>query len=229
MEPIRVLFADDHSLMRAGIRSMLQTIPDVDVVGEARDGLEALELVATLHPQVLLTDIKMPRLDGLETTKRVSAEFPDVRVIILSTYGSEDFIRQAVKFGAVGYVSKDSSVADLESAIKSAVAGEKFVSPVVLKNMMKMISCDDIPTSASQFPATDPLTRRQRDILQEIVQGKTIKAIAIALDISPKTVESHRAQLMERLGIDNVPDLVRYAIKTGSAPPEERIFPVEES
>ena len=174
MEPIRVLFADDHSLMRAGIRSMLQTIPDLDVVGEARDGLEALELVATLHPHVLLTDIKMPRLDGLETTKRVAAEFPDVRVIILSTYGSADFIRQAVKFGAVGYVSKDSSVADLESAIKSAVAGEKFVSPVVLKNMMKMISCDEIQTSASQFQASYPLTRRQRDILQEIVQGKTI-------------------------------------------------------
>ena len=217
MEPIRLLVADDHALIRAGIRSLLQSIPDFEVVGEANDGCQALELVAKLRPHVLLTDIAMSNMNGLMVAERMTEEFPQVRVIIVSMHANEEFVGQAVRAGAAGYLLKDADAAELEFAIKAVVRGESYLTPAVSKQVM---------TSYMQLigegplPVAEPLTPRQREILRMVAQGTTTKGIAMALEISVKTVETHRAQIMERLNIHDIPGLVRYAMRTGLVPLE---------
>lgn len=218
MEPIRLVVADDHALIRAGIRSLLQSIPDFSVVGEASDGREALTLVESLRPNVLLTDIAMPNLNGLVVTQKVAAEFPEVRVIIVSMHDNEEFVGQAVRAGAAGYLLKDADANELESAIKAVVRGDSFLMPSVSKQIM--VSYMQLIGEQESLGA-DPLTPRQREILRMIAEGKTTKGIARTLEISVKTVETHRAQIMERLGIHDIPGLVRYAMRTGLIPPEK--------
>jgi len=218
MEPIRLVVADDHALIRAGIRSLLQSIPDFDVVGEASDGREALNLVAELRPNVLLTDIAMPNLNGLVVTQKVASEFPEVRVIIVSMHDNEEFVGQAVRAGAAGYLLKDADANELESAIKAVVRGDSFLMPSVSKQIM--VSYMQLIGEEEPL-GTNPLTPRQREILRMIAEGKTTKGIARTLEISVKTVETHRAQIMERLGIHDIPGLVRYAMRTGLIPPEK--------
>jgi DNA-binding NarL/FixJ family response regulator len=226
MEPIRLIVADDHALIRAGFRSLLQSIPSIEVVGEASDGREALELVAKLRPEVLLTDIAMPHMNGLVLAERVTKEFPEVRVIIVSMHANEEFVGQAVRAGAKGYLLKDADSAELQFAINSVVRGESYLTPAVSKQMM---------TSYMQLigegrsAATDPLTPRQREILRLIAEGQTTKGIARVLEISAKTVETHRAQIMERLDIHDIPGLVRHAMRNGLVPPEKSNVPPKDS
>lgn len=217
MDTIRLVVADDHSLVRAGFRSLLESVEEFEVVGEACDGLEALSLVAGQRPHVLLTDIAMPNLNGLELTERVVKEFPDVRVIIVSMHSTEEFVGQAVKTGAAGYLLKDADSAELQFAIKSVVRGENYLTPVVSKKVMASYM-QLIGKGAPQID--DPLTPRQKETLQLIAEGRSTKSIAQLLSISAKTVETHRAQIMERLGIHDIPGLVRYAMRTGLVPPE---------
>jgi DNA-binding NarL/FixJ family response regulator len=210
---IRVLLADDHHLVRSGIRALVERVKGVSVVAEAREGHEALRLVESTRPDVVLTDISMPGINGLTLTARLTAEWPQVRVVILSMHHSDAYVSEALRAGAAGYLLKDASVAELELALRSVMAGGKYLSPAVSKQMVEAFL-----TPAGDGPAAPArLTVRQREVLQAIAEGHGTKAIANILGISVKTVETHRADLMRRLDIHDVAGLVRYAIQTGIA------------
>ena len=211
MSPVRVLVADDHELVRAGFRSLLKTIAGVEVVAEAEDGLRALELVRMLQPDVILMDIAMSGLNGLEATSRIVKEYPQVRVIILSMHKSEEYVLQALRNGARGYLLKDASPSELELAIRTVSHGETYLTPAISRQVIDSY----VRRLAPGESPSELLTPRQREILQLIAEGLTTKAIADRLHVSVKTVETHRSQLMERLDIHDVPGLVRYAIRIG--------------
>ena len=216
MAPIRVLLADDHVLMRAGISALLQRIPDLTVVAEADDGRAALQLIAMHHPNIAMLDISMPELNGLEVAERVAREFPEVRVIILSMHATSDYVLRAMRVGASGYLLKGARLAELELAITSVARGETYLSPAAAKHVIggyREQAIGAVPAADAQ--AQERLTARQREILQLIAEGRTTKQIAQVLTLSAKTVEMHRAQLMERLDIHDVAGLVRYALRTG--------------
>lgn len=216
MTTIRVVLADDHPVVRAGIRAMLERIEGIEILGEANNGREALALVEQLQPQLLLTDIAMPELNGLELTARITKSHPHVRVIILSMHSTEEYVWQALRAGAAGYLLKDTDAKEIELAVTEVAAGRSYLTPAISKqaveNYLQRLGPDSNPA--------DILTQRQREILQAVAEGKTTKEIARAFGISGKTVETHRTQLMERLNIDNIPGLVRYAMRAGMVPPE---------
>ncbi|WP_010584645.1 response regulator [Schlesneria paludicola] len=228
MTSIRLIVADDHALIRAGFRSILQSVPEFEVVGEASDGFQALELVARLRPHVLLTDIAMPNMNGLTVAERVFKEFPEVRVIIVSMHANEEFVGQAVRSGAAGYLLKDADAAELQFAINSVIRGESYLTPAVSKQMMSSYM-QLMGETQSTAAAADPLTPRQREILRLITEGQTTKGIARILEISAKTVETHRSQIMDRLGIHDIPGLVRYAMRRGLVPGEKGEIPSKDA
>ena len=211
METIRVLLADDHRLVRAAIRTLLEKISGVEIVGEAGDGGEAMRLVEKHQPDVLLTDIEMPGLNGLEVTQRVAETFPKVRVIVLSMYSDEEHLYLALRAGAAGYLLKSAAREELQLALRAVAQGDTYLSaPLSRPLVMEHAPCPNI--------GVNPLRRlssRQTQVLQLIAQGKTTKRIALDLNISAKTVETHRMQLMDRLEIHDVPGLVRIALKGG--------------
>jgi DNA-binding NarL/FixJ family response regulator len=212
---IRLLLADDHTLVRAGLRALLQGMPDIEVVAEANNGREALRLVQLLHPDVALMDIAMSELNGLEAARQIVREFPSVRVIMLSMHATEQYVVQALRVGAAGYLLKNAGAAELEKAIKHVALGETFLSPSVSRQVT-----DYIRRVGQDVTPLERLTPRQREILQLIAEGGTTKRIAHVLNISVKTVETHRSQLMEQLDIHDVAGLVRYAIRQGLVNPE---------
>lgn len=216
MSVIRILLADDHTLVRAGFRSLLEKIDGYTVVAEVGDGREALRLIAELQPDVVLMDVKMPRLNGLEATARISREFPNVRVVILSMYANEEYVIQALRAGAYGYLLKDAATAELQLAIQAAVRDEMYLSPVISKRVLQ----DYIQLVGGGGGILDTLTARQREVLQLIAEGRSIKEIAQLLHVSAKTAEAHRTQLMQRLDIHDVAGLVRLAIRVGIVAPE---------
>ena len=216
MTPLRVVLADDHALVRAGIRSLLEKMLDVEVVGEASDGREALAQVNVHRPDVLLMDIAMTGMSGLEAAAQIKKDFPAVKVIILSMHANEEYVMQAVRAGAAGYLLKDAATAELDLALKAAIRGETYLSPAISSCVIESYRSR---VGGGPAPA-GTLTPRQREILQLVAQGQSTKEIAFALNISAKTVETHRAQLMDRLGIHDVAGLVKYAMRTGLIPPE---------
>lgn len=216
MSPIRVLLADDHALVRAGIRALVQNLAGVEVVAEAADGREALHLVKVHQPDVVLLDISMPGLNGLEAARRLAREYPQVRVLMLSGHASEEYVCQALRAGAAGFLLKDAGLAELELALRAAAQGHTYLSPAVSKHVIG----DYVRRVGGEAGALDFLTPRQREILQLIAEGHTTKAIARTLHISAKTVETHRMQLMERLDIHDIAGLVRYAVRVGLVLPD---------
>ncbi|HEY2156335.1 MAG TPA: response regulator transcription factor [Isosphaeraceae bacterium] len=211
METIRVLIADDHTLVRAGIRALLQGLEGVEVVAEAGDGREAMALAEEHRPDVLVTDIAMPHVSGLELAGRVARELPATRVIILSMHANEEYASRALQAGAAGYLLKDSGLAELELAVRAVARGETYLSPAVSKHVI----ADYLRRTGGAPPDSCPLTPRQNQVLRLIAEGNTTKAIARILGVSVKTVETHRVQLMDRLDIHDVAGLVRYAIRIG--------------
>ena len=211
MNMTRVLLADDHALVRAGIRALMEKIPNVEVVGEAGTGRKALELVRSTSPNIVLMDIAMTELGGLEALPRVTKDFPSVKVIILSAHASEEYVIRALREGASGYLLKDSATTELELAINSVIQGKIYLSPSISRTVID----DYLQRVGGAVSPLEQLTSRQREILQSIAEGKNAKEIAADLDVSIKTVESHRLQLMDRLNIHDVPGLVRYAIRNG--------------
>ncbi|MEO6028759.1 MAG: response regulator transcription factor [Candidatus Binatia bacterium] len=208
----KILLADNHTLVRAGIRALLEQIPDVTVVAEAGDGREALKLVDEHRPNLVLMDITMPVMNGLEATGRIVKEHPQTRVVMLSVHNDEEYVLQSLRAGAVGYLLKDAGRAELEMAVAAIARNETYLSPAVSRHVVG----DYVRRIGGGGEGRlETLTPRQREILQLIAEGKSTKEIASILDVSVKTVETHRAQLMERLDIHDVAGLVRYAIRNG--------------
>ena len=216
MKSIRVLLVDDHTLVRAGFRALLQSLGDVEIVAEAGDGNDALRLIEAHQPDVVLLDIAMPGLNGLEVAARVTQEFPNVRVIMLSMYANEEYVLQALRAGAAGYLLKDADTDELELAVRAVARGETYLSPPVSKPIIE----DYVRRVGGEPRSFDRLTPRQREVLRLIANGSTTKEIAQALGISIKTVETHRAQVMKELGVHDITGLVRYAIRVGLVLPD---------
>jgi len=215
MTPLRVLLVDDHALVRAGMRSLLQDLPDVEVVAEAGDGAEALAAAERERPDVVLMDIAMKGMNGLEAAARLRERLPGVKVIILSMHTSEEYVLLALRAGAAAYLIKDSATSELELALKCVMRGETYLSPAISRQVV-----DGYVQRVGASAGPEPLTPRQREVLKRIAEGRSTKEIAFELSLSVKTVETHRAQIMERLGIRDVAGLVRYAMRAGLIPPE---------
>jgi DNA-binding NarL/FixJ family response regulator len=211
VDPIRVLLADDDELVRAGIRSLLEKLTDVEVAAEASDGREAIRLVEKHEPHVVLTDIAMPVLNGLEVTRHLTDKFPKVRVVVLSMYSDEEHVYLALRAGAAGYLLKGAAREELELAIRAVAQGEMYLSPTVAKPIIMEYG----GRATGETSLLKRLSARQIQVLQLIAKGKTTKQVALELNISVKTVETHRTQLMDRLEIHDIPGLVRFAIKVG--------------
>jgi DNA-binding NarL/FixJ family response regulator len=207
----RILLADDHALVRAGIRTLLEKIPNVEVVGEASTGREALEMVKTRLPNLVLMDIAMAELGGLEALPRITKDFAGVKVIMLSAHANEEYVIRALRSGAAGYMLKDAATAELQLAVTSVSEDKTYLSPSISRTVIDSY----LQRVGGQLSPLEQLTPRQREILQLVAEGKSTKEIAYDLAISVKTVESHRLQLMERLNIHDVPGLVRYAVRSG--------------
>ena len=211
MKRLRVVLADDHALVRAGLRKLLESMSDIEIVGEADDGLALLALVEHLQPDLVLLDIAMPRLNGLQATARLAAAWPETRVLILSMHQSEEYVRQALHHGASGYLLKDDAPVELDRAIEAMRRGETYLSPAVTKGVLD----DYVQRLRGDEPPAGQLTPRQREVLMLIAEGLSTKEIAQRLVLSVKTVETHRSQLMKQLDIHDVAGLVRYVLSVG--------------
>ncbi|HOX59944.1 MAG TPA: response regulator transcription factor [Candidatus Paceibacterota bacterium] len=216
-KPIRVVLADDHPIVRGGISQALRELPGVELVGEANDGREAIDLAKSAHPNLILMDISMPGLNGLEATERIVKACPQSHVIILSRHDDDQYVWRALKVGARGYVLKKAVIAELKVAVQRVAGGEIYLSREIETRLRNQLPLHQIAHARSPV---EQLSARQREILQLIAEGQTTKAIALTLKVSPKTVEYHRAKLMQRLNIFDIPGLVRFALKTGLASQE---------
>jgi DNA-binding NarL/FixJ family response regulator len=210
---VRIVLADDHALVRAGIRALLQGIEGVAVVGEAENGRDALALCREHNPDLAILDITMQELNGIDAAQQVKAACPATRVLILSMHSSEEFVRRAIKAGANGYLVKDAAPLELAMAVQAVMREEVYLSPRVSRHIVAGMR--DNGDGEPRRSSIDALSARQREILQMVAEGKSTKEIAFVLDVSVKTVETHRAAIMERLGIRDVPGLVVYAIRNG--------------
>jgi two-component system, NarL family, response regulator NreC len=214
---IRVLLADDHQLFRDGLRALLQRSPGFAVAGEASDGLEALRLTHELHPDIVLLDISMPGLNGVEATRRIAAEMPKTCVLILSMHADRRFVAETLRAGASGYLLKDSAFPEVVRAIQSALEGHVFLSPAITDVVAQEFAGRVQTPQNSAFQLLSP---REREVLQLLAEGRATKEIASKLAVSGKTVETHRRQIMEKLDLHSVAELTKYAIREGLTPLE---------
>ena len=213
MNIIRVLLAEDHTIVREGIRSLLVGEEDIKVVGEARDGREAVRLAETLKPHVILMDIAMPVLNGIEATKQIKKQQPEIQVLILTMYDDETYIRYILQYGASGYILKQAAVEEVVSAIRIVSRGDSYLSPKVSRKVIDeyaRIAGDGFPKDVY-----DSLSDREREVLQLVSEGNSNKKISDLLFISVRTVEAHRTNLMRKLDLHSVSELTRYAIQRG--------------
>lgn len=208
---LRVLLIDDHTLVRAGIRGLIEGLPGVERAVEGGSGEQALALAAEIHPDVVLMDIGMPGISGLEATAHLKADFPEIRVIILSMFSSEEHVLQALRSGASGYLLKDAATNELAIALEAVARGEIYLSPPISKQVVEAY----MRRTGGEVGPLDVLSPRQREVLVLIAEGASTKEIARCLELSPKTVETHRAQLMDRLDIHDLAGLIRFAVRHG--------------
>ncbi|HWI68049.1 MAG TPA: response regulator transcription factor [Nitrospiraceae bacterium] len=209
--PIRVVLVDDHVLIRAGLRALLHSLPNIEVIGEASDGREAIDVIAQHQPDVVIMDIGMPGLNGVDSARRIVKQTPSTRVIILSMHANEEYVGRALEAGAKGYLLKGAEPAELELVLKAVMRGETYLSPSISKHLVQ----DYLSHRKEKTQPLPDLTARQREVLQLIAEGCSTKDIANKLKLSVKTVDTHRSELMHRLDIHEVAGLVRYAIRTG--------------
>jgi DNA-binding NarL/FixJ family response regulator len=208
MKRIRILLADDHAVVRRGFQMILAEQSDMEIVGEAGNGREALELAAKLKPDVVVMDVAMPELNGIEATRRMAESAPHARVLALSMHKDSVYVRETLRAGARGYLLKDSVAADLVSAVRAVAAGEGYLSPAVSDAVL-----DDYRRHVTN--PIDLLTSREREVLQMLAEGKTNKEIAVILNLSVYTVDAHRGRIMEKLNVHSINELVRFAVRNG--------------
>jgi DNA-binding NarL/FixJ family response regulator len=206
---VRVVLADDHDLVRSGIKALLSMVEGVEVIAEARDGKELIALVESLMPDIVMTDISMPGMDGISAISEIHGKHPEVRMLVLSMYDTVDFVKRAVANGACGYLMKDAPPFELEQAVRSVMATGSYFSPAIAQRLLQ----------PSEPSVDDELTHRQVEILKLIAQGRASKEIAYELGLSPKTVDVHRARIMERLQLNDIASLTRYAVRKGLIKP----------
>ena len=208
MKRIRILLADDHAVVRQGFRMILSAHSDLEIVGEAGNGREAVELAATLRPDVVVMDVAMPELNGIEATRRLTAENPHIRVVALSMHKDSVYVREILRAGARGYLLKDSVADDLVAAVRAVAGGEGYLSPAISNAVL-----DDYRKHVTN--PIDLLSSRELEVLQMLADGKTNKEIAVTLNLSVYTVEAHRGRIMEKLNVHSINELVRFAVRNG--------------
>jgi two-component system, NarL family, response regulator NreC len=208
MKRIRILLADDHAVVRQGFKMILDAQPDMEIVGEAANGREAVDLAEQLRPDVVVMDVAMPELNGIEATRRLASSVPHARVVALSMHKDSVYVREILRAGARGYLLKDSGAADLVAAIRAVASGESYLSPAVSNAVL-----DDYRRHATN--PIDLLTSREREVLQLLAEGKTNKEIAGLLNLSVYTVEAHRGRILEKLNLHSIGELVRFAVRSG--------------
>ena len=208
-KPVRIVLADDHALVRSGIKALLSMVEGVEVIAEARDGNELIKLVESLSPDIVMTDISMPGMDGITAISEIHGKHPETRLLVLSMYDTVDFVKRAVANGACGYLMKDAPPFELEQAVRSVMATGSYFSPAIAQRLLQ----------PSEPSVDDELTHRQVEILKLIAQGRASKEIAYELGLSPKTVDVHRARIMERLQLNDIASLTRYAVRKGLIKP----------
>ena len=208
----RILLVDDHKILRDGICSLVKGYDNMEVVGEAADGRSAIRLVQELNPDVVIMDISMPDLNGIDATRKIIADYPNVKIIALSMHYDKQFVSEIFKAGASGYLIKDSAFDELEHAVRIVMDGKTYINPQIASLVVESLVSQ---SSTSGHQAFSLLTEREREVLQLIAEGKSTKQIAVDLNVSSKTVESHRRQVMGKLNIHNVAELTKYAIREG--------------
>jgi DNA-binding NarL/FixJ family response regulator len=208
-KPIRIVLADDHDLVRSGIKALLTMIDGVEVIAEVRDGRELVDLLADVKPDLVMTDISMPGMDGITAIAEIHDRYPDVKVLVLSMYDTVDFVKRAMANGACGYLLKDASPFELEQALRSVMTMGSYFSPAIAQRLLQ----------PSEPTADDELTQRQIEILKLIAQGRASKEIAFELGLSSKTVDVHRARIMDRLRLNDIASLTLYAVRKGLIKP----------
>ena len=213
MNKVRILLADDHTVMRSGLRLLLERQPDFEVVAEAEDGRQAVALCEQIHPDVVVADVAMPNLNGIEATRQITSSLPGTVVIILSMHSDETYVLRALRNGARGYLLKDSAEADLIAAVRAVSEGKSFFSPTVMRMLL-----DDYVRQLQEKGIEDSfelLTGREREILQLVGEGKANKDIAALLNLSLHTVETHRTRILQKLNLHSTPELILYAVRKG--------------
>jgi len=217
-DDITIVLADDHHIVRQGVKALLESEPGFSVVGEASDGLRAVNLVSSLKPRILIADLMMPGLNGLEVTRQSGKVSPNTRVIILSMYLNEPYVIEALQNGAFGYVLKECNVSDLIHAIREVAGGRHYLSPPLSERAIEVYL---EKTRDSNLDPYDTLTSREKEVLQLAVEGLSNPDIAVRLFISPRTAETHRANMMRKLSLHTQTDLIKYALKKGLLPTED--------
>lgn len=213
MSQIKIILADDHTVIRSGLRALLERQPDFTVVAEAEDGRQAIQLAAAHAPDVIVMDVAMPNLNGIEATRQIATAQPKVAIVVLSMHSDESYVMRALKAGARGYLLKDSAEADLIQAIRTVVLGKSFFSPAISKMLL-----EDYGRNLQQRGMEDSydlLTPREREVLQLAAEGKSNKEVAALLNLSLYTVETHRTNLMQKLNLHSVPEMILYAVRKG--------------
>ena len=215
--PIRIVLADDHAIVRHGISRAIQQHEDIEVVGQTSDGLSTIDMVRELQPDVVLMDIAMPDINGIEATRQIVRDHPDVKIIALSMHSAKKFITEMLKAGASGYLLKDCEFEELVNAVREVISGKTYISPAIADVVVENFIRSSEEQGSSAFSS---LSNREREVLQLMAEGNTTKQIGLLLHISPKTVEAHRLRVMNKLDIDNVAQLTKYAIQEGLTSPE---------
>lgn len=213
---IKVILADDHSLLRHGLSKSFELLDDIEVVGQTKDGFSTIDLLRELQPDLIVMDIGMPELNGIETTRRIKKDYPKVKVVALSMHSGDKYIREMFRAGASGYLLKNCSFDELVKAIRIVMEDKTYISPEIGDMIIKEYT-NKTDEGSTVFSL---LSQREREVLQLLAEGKTTKQIGMCLHISPKTVEVHRLRIMEKLNIDNVAQLTKYAIQEGLTEPE---------
>ncbi len=208
---MRILIADDHTMVRESLVGVLQAEPGVEVVAQAADGIEALEAAKRTRPDVVVTDLSMPRMSGMELVRRLRDALPDTRILVLTMHHEDEYVLQAVRAGATGYLVKDSAARDLIEAVRSLMAGRGYFSPQAARALAEQLRHPE-RTSADPY---ESLTAREREVFRLIAEGLTTKEIARRLDISVKTAENHRGRVLDKLDVRNTAELVRFALRKG--------------